>query len=442
MMRNAGHQLRHAAILLGITACLTSVAVAAETKIIHKFGGGADGVNLQEKLVADSTGTIFGTTYQGGVSGNCSGLGQMGGCGTVFKKEPGTNKIDIIHRFPGIPTGVIPGGVIHDGVGGLYGLTYYGGAVTDDCAYGCGTIFRLTPAEADQPWTHTVLHKFKAGKNPQYPKGSLVMDKNGALYGVSTHGGGHDNCAGFPDSCGTVFQLRPKNAAKTVWEMNVIHRFTGGADGAQPESSLALDKKTGELYGVTSDGGDTSCFNGCGVVFKLVPPASAGGKWKFVKIHSFTAGAGGNGPYGAPALGNGVLYGATIVGGAKDEGVVFRLRTTPPFTKTVLHSFVFDEASGPTSGVILANGALYGTAFGGGKKTAICPLGCGTVFELKPPTVGGKLTTLYRFNGFDGANPDAAVTAVKGKIFGGTVYGGNFSACKKEGCGVMFEITR
>jgi uncharacterized repeat protein (TIGR03803 family) len=53
----------------------------------------------------------------------------------------------------------------------------------------------------------------------------------------------------------------------------VLYRFTGGADGANPNAELLQDA-AGNLYGTTfrGGGGDKNvCSLGCGVVFKITP---------------------------------------------------------------------------------------------------------------------------------------------------------------------------
>jgi hypothetical protein len=49
-----------------------------------------------------------------------------------------------------------------------------------------------------------------------------------------------------------------------------LHRFSGGADGAEPQAGL-VDVK-GSLYGTTSSGG-SKCYGklSCGIVFRIVP---------------------------------------------------------------------------------------------------------------------------------------------------------------------------
>jgi uncharacterized repeat protein (TIGR03803 family) len=88
----------------------------------------------------------------------------------------------------------------------------------------------------------------------------LVRDSAGNLYGT-TLAGGNLACG-----CGVVFKL------DTTGKETVLHRFTGGADGAYPEAGLVRDA-AGGLYGTTYAGGDLACggSGGCGVVFKLTP---------------------------------------------------------------------------------------------------------------------------------------------------------------------------
>lgn len=104
----------------------------------------------------------------------------------------------------------------------------------------------------------------------------------------------------------------------------------------------------------------------------------------------------------------------------------------------------FDQQSGygPWSGIIAdSNGTLFGTNTGGGNGPCDAEAGCGTIYALEPPQMGGQswtLDVLYNFqNDGDGWFPEAPVTlGPKGSLFGypaagsyGTVFqlvpGGN-----------------
>ncbi len=65
---------------------------------------------------------------------------------------------------------------------------------------------------------------------------------------------------------GTVFRLK-------AGKLTTLHNFTGGADGATPQGVPVLDK-AGNIYGATFEGGALSqCQFGCGVLYKIAPPA-------------------------------------------------------------------------------------------------------------------------------------------------------------------------
>ena len=104
----------------------------------------------------------------------------------------------------------------------------------------------------------------------------------------------------------------------------------------------------------------------------------------------------------------GVLYGATLEGGARDLGTVFAL--APPtkaggsWTKSLVYSFKGgSDGANPHGSLINVGGTLYGATHNGGANHA------GTVFALAPPTTAGGSwteTLVYSFaGGSDGANP-------------------------------------
>jgi uncharacterized repeat protein (TIGR03803 family) len=103
-------------------------------KVLHKFNG-ADGDNPHADLILNASGSLYGTTQEGG-SGTCNG-----GCGTVFQlthKAGGAWTEKVLHNFNG-SEGYAPNGLILGASGNLYGTTFLGGAHRN------GTVFKLTP---------------------------------------------------------------------------------------------------------------------------------------------------------------------------------------------------------------------------------------------------------------------------------------------------------
>jgi uncharacterized repeat protein (TIGR03803 family) len=143
----------------------------------------------------------------------------------------------VLYRFQGVNDGAGPSGLVTDAAGALYGTTVKGGR------FGKGTAFKLTPTGST--YAETVLHHFTGLNDGQYPNAALLIDKNGALFGVTQQGGG---TPGY----GTVFKLTPTGRR---YAESIVYRFQGGNDGAYPEAALIVDK-SGALYGTTVGGFD------------------------------------------------------------------------------------------------------------------------------------------------------------------------------------------
>jgi uncharacterized repeat protein (TIGR03803 family) len=387
---------------------LKHVPPAAPTFVLlHSFTG-ADGLTPVAGLIRDAGGNLYGTTRNGGASGN----------GVVFKLSP-TGTETVLHNFAGYPTdGEIPlAELVRDVAGNLYGTTDSGGAS------GFGVVFKLSPNG-----TETVLHNFAGYPTDGASPGGLVQDAAGNLYGTTREGG--TGCK--PGGCGTVFELIRCSSAPSGYDFKVLHNFNG-RDGGGPSRSLVRDA-AGDLYGTASDGG-TGSF---GTVFKLSPTGA------LTVLHNFTGGA--DGQYPAAGLvrdGAGNLYGTTPGGGTSGYGVVFKL--SPAGTETVLYSFTGGaDGWGPGAGLLRdAAGNLYGTTvYGGGGNSNVCSTGgCGVVFKVSPT---GTKTALYSFTGgVDGGNPQAGlIQDVVGNLYGTVPIGGATSTCDPpRGCGVVFRLT-
>jgi uncharacterized repeat protein (TIGR03803 family) len=85
-----------------------------------------------DRLIQASDGNFYGTTFYGGISSACSGLG----CGTIFQLSP-AGTLTTLHSFRGGSTGKFPGTLIQVPSGNFYGATFEGGSD------GNGTVFAL-----------------------------------------------------------------------------------------------------------------------------------------------------------------------------------------------------------------------------------------------------------------------------------------------------------
>jgi len=334
-----------------------------------------------------------------------------------------------LYQFTGRHSGGNPqAGLIADANGNLYGTTSTGGNSED----GAGTVFELTPpAQNGGQWTLTTLWVFH-GANGASPAGGLVMDKSGALYGTNSAG------SNLGQLWGTVFKLSPPVNGATKWRFEKLWTLRANREGADSDAGLVIDD-AGALYGTTSLAG-AGHGEGWGTVFKLSPPAQQGGTWSFARLCFFPQNevAGGQ-PIAPLYLGaGGALYGTAFSGGRHvgSQGDAFML--TPPqnggtkWTRTVIARFGEVDSS-PAGGLVPgAGGVLYGTASGLGDGTP------GAVYELTPPANGAKTwktQTLFRFNGSNGATPTGALTPDGG----GGFYGANFNG-GVYGYGTLFHL--
>jgi uncharacterized repeat protein (TIGR03803 family) len=305
---------------------------------------------------------------------------------------------------------------ISDAKGNLYAATAAGGT------YSSGTVFMLSLAGKK-----TVLYEFKgqANKDGAAPHGRLAFDANGNIYGT-TQGGGINGT-------GTVYELSPNSNGG--WKEKVIYNFSaGGADGTSPSAGMTI-APDGTMYSTTPDGG---AFQG-GVIFSLKKTSTG---WKQTVIHSINFPSEGGFPYEGlmrDAAGN--LFGVAPVGGAAQNGVVYRLsHTKQGWVDKVLHSFTNQNGDG--SGLYWidlisdTSGNIYGaTSFGGTNST-------GMVWELVYSTTKKSYSEkiLYEFGASgsgDGDNPyGGLVMDSKGNLYGTTLNGGS------SNLGAFYKLTK
>ncbi|MGA2021523.1 MAG: choice-of-anchor tandem repeat GloVer-containing protein [Candidatus Sulfotelmatobacter sp.] len=320
---------------------------------IYSFTGGSDGGAPEGVMTLDAEGNLYGTTQVGG-SGSCN-------CGTVFELTRSASGLwteTTLYSFAGGADGANPDytNLVFDAAGNLYGVTYSGGSAR------AGTVFELSP-QAGGGWTESVLYAFAGGTSDgANPIGGVVFDTAGNLYGAALDGGSSECGSG----CGGVFELSPQ--AGGGWKEQMIYFFKNGNDGAVPISLLIIDP-AGNLYGMTQTGGS----GGCGTVYELSP---TGGGWNKKTLHQFTGSPDGCVPFLNMVRNAGSLYGITEAGGAMDDGAIFQI--TPAGTEQTFFSFSGgNDGSDPRSLILNSNRrAFFGVTFGLGSASS------GVIFEI------------------------------------------------------------
>ena len=391
--------------LLALTVSAAVTTTAQTYTVLHTFSGGGDGGFPSTGLTPGPARSFYGTTHR-----------SQGGLGTVFKLKPVALGwiLNTLYRFQGGSDGDGPLGRVSVATDGtLYGSTFAGGAGYGVCNGGCGTIYHLTPGvtvplTALSLWNETVLYRFQGAGDGGGPRGDLLIDALGNLYGTGYYPGavfelmsngwaqsvlyspGNYNAIGgmISDaagnlygvstlggdySMGAVYELSPSPSG---WTMQTLYSFTGQLDGYTPEGGLIMDS-AGNLYGTTAyaSGG----YNG--TVFELSPVGD--GTWTFQTLCDLPVIVTGvpTGPVDKLAMdAAGNLYGTTYYGGSSGVGTVFELMpSNGAWTYALLHDFTGGADGGfPASNIVFdASGNMYGTASGGGT-------GFGVVFEITP----------------------------------------------------------
>jgi uncharacterized repeat protein (TIGR03803 family) len=313
-----------------------------------------------------------------------------------------------LDSFTGGVNGAFPSGTLIQGTDGyLYG-TSEGGPGENE---GGGTVFRLSSTGA-----LTTLYAFC--KTSGCPDGTvaasgLVEGPDGNFYGTTSSGGAN--------GAGTIYKITPKGVLTTLY--NFCSQVPC-IDGGYPDYGSLL-WSDGAFYGTTQRGGTS----GSGTVFKITSSGT------FTSLHSFCSEQ--NCTDGAtPSVGliqgtDGFFYGETDLGGANQQGILYRMSRGGKFETLYAFCSLSSCADGsePIAGLVQSSdGNFYGTTSGlGGQSTPY-----GTVFRITP---SGTLTTLHVFDHTDGSWAGAMIQATDGNLYGTTWNGGAF------GGGTLFEIT-
>jgi len=285
-----------------------------------------------------------------------------------------------------------------DGWGGSGYCTYFLGAQTD---VGCGQIFKVNARGAVKQ-----LYSFEGSPDGKFPYGGVYALGN-KLWGTTQYGGKN----GF----GALFIVNMKTD-----EEKIVHSFTGGADGANPNGvPVALGNS---LYGTTEGGG--AYGNGTIYAYDLNTK-------KETVVYSFCSSQNcpdGFSPQGNLIVASGELFGMSSAALFAFNPANAKLTVAMPLTRLdleYLEGFVWFNG---VSGLVAANGMIYGIRSGIGAYCDNLPptgVGCGALFAYDPST--GQASTFYTFcsqtSCTDGASP-SELAASSEYLFGATYGGG------------------
>jgi uncharacterized repeat protein (TIGR03803 family) len=212
---------------------------------LHSFDE-KDGFAIKH-LVQGSSGSLYGTTSNGGNLSECGGIG----CGTAFKMTLSGN-LTTLYDFCS-ESDCADGAVLYDALkqspdGNYYGTTWGGGPANG------GTIFKIMPSGA-----LTTLYSFCVKGYPFCGDGSnpisLVLGGDGNFYGTTASGGANGE--------GSVFKISPSGTLTTIYSFCAQ---IGCTDGSTPRDGVILGND-GNFYGPTYYGGTDNE----GTLFQITP---------------------------------------------------------------------------------------------------------------------------------------------------------------------------
>jgi uncharacterized repeat protein (TIGR03803 family) len=341
------------------------------------------------------------------------------------------------------------GAPIANGSGALFGVTGGGGNSQNS-----GTIYELVPKKSGKWKFHTLYtFCFQADcADGNQPRGTIVADVHGNLYGTTQSGGKYNE--------GVVFEFTPRS--KKGGALKVLYDFcaqTHCPDGYEPSERLTyagaaaggLYDGVSPLYGVAAIT-DTKGF--AGIVYQLTP----GKTWTQSILYRFCSApncSDGELPTNLVMDANGDLLGEAMPGTSVNLGTVFELAPsgTGQWTETTLYQFCTQGEAGCQTGtegagplLIDSAGNLYDGG-GDGKPGNNCPYtyGCGTLFKIVPNGVNSTESVLYYFCKLqdckDGLDGPKLVMDSASNIFGETDQGGGNDKVYNRGAGTVFQFT-
>jgi uncharacterized repeat protein (TIGR03803 family) len=316
---------------------------------------------------------LYGTTSQGGDSSK----------GILFSINSDGSNFQLLYSFKGGTDGDGPDGPLAMGADTkLYGLTGSGGAGNGGIIFAYDTFTHVYQKLADL-----------TGSSGYDGVGGLVWFNN-QFYGLGVFGGAGGN--------GTIFTFDPVGGVLTdVYDLTT-------ANGAQPFGRMTVLNNL--LYFTTNTGGA-----GNGGVLNVYDPLAG----TVTDLHDFPSGSA---PWSSLAVMNNILYGVATMGGTNSLGEIYSFDPGASQYTDVFDYNIFFDGVYPNA-VVPFNGLLYGTTVNGGAKQT-----GGTLNYTNPATSGNSqfYSFDYNNNGLDGGFPySVPVITADGLMLGMTERGGS-----------------
>lgn len=318
--------------------------------------------------------------------------------GSVFQMELDGSNLTSIKDFVFPNCGRPRGNVLYASNGKVYG-----NAELSSGPYG-SIIYEYDPADGSFQFVYEFFDP-TVGYGESAMLCSLVEHSNGKVYGMTQHGGDHNDGQLFE------FDLQTK-------ELIVKVHFESATKGRMPVGGLT-EAADGRFYGVTFEGGT----HDLGVLYVYDPATNI-----FAALKHFDGPGIGSNPHNSPIqTPNGKLLGTTRTGGIADLGVVYEydiasniITKKHDFDGTNTGSFPYDKFC------LASNGMFYAMTSTGGV------LDKGALVEFDQTS--GVVTKKLDFNGSNGRYPvGAMVEYTDGYLYGKVTHGG------LEEHGVLFK---
>jgi uncharacterized repeat protein (TIGR03803 family) len=254
------------------------ITAAGQITVLYDFcskANCADGAVPWSGLIQATDGSFYGVTGAGGTGSRDGCPDSDLGCGTIFRLGP-FGKVELIYSFcsqPHCTDGADPTVRLTEGIdGSLFGTTQFGGDLTCNSPYGCGTIFSFA---ANGELTTLQTSESSSGIYPG-PPGGLAQGTDGNLYG----GMGLYGPAGY----GTLFEMTPQGALTTLQTFGDAQ----GGTGAIIQSTTGVFYGTTGIWNAPTDGTIFSLDMGLGPFVTFVIPAGQIGQTGGILGQGFT----------------------------------------------------------------------------------------------------------------------------------------------------------